>query len=153
MSKNVSLLLSLVLGAVLGFALSRIVPLVGGRALDPAAVAPRASEILNGSDPLRRIAEFGALLEHLGPEAVPAVTEAFDAAPLEVGDPEVIVFATWRASLDPQAPFEWTRTDWRAGDGAVIASLFRSWARRDPQKALQNVAQLRLPRQLDAAED
>jgi hypothetical protein len=155
MSKTASLLLSLALGGVLGFALSRALPSSNDdlRALDPARVNARAREILSSPEPLQRIAELSALLRGLDRDDVPAVTEAFEDAPLDGGDPELIVLATWWAAFDPKAAFAWTTSDWRAGYGAVIASLFRAWAHVDPQEALENAAKLRYPGQLDMAKE
>jgi hypothetical protein len=42
----------------------------------------------------------------------------------------------WWASFDPQAAFAWTTTEWRARFGSVTAAVFRSWAHRDPKRAL-----------------
>jgi hypothetical protein len=157
MSKNVSLLLSLALGVVLGFALSGALPFADrdGRTqpVDPAQLTVRAREILSRPEPLDRIAELSALLRSLGPEAVPALTEAFESAPLDGGDPELIVLVTWWAGFDPKAAFSWTSSDWRAGYGAVIAAVFRVWAHANPQEALANAGRLRYPGQLDMAKD
>src|SRR5258705_9267597 len=88
----------------------------------PASTAPvsasevgaRAKEILAQSEPLTRIADLSALLQRCGPDAVPALLEAFENAPLDGGDPELIVLATWWSKFDPKAAFEWTSSDWRA---------------------------------------
>ena len=113
----------------------------------------QAREILSKPEPLDRIAELSALLKKLGPEAVPALTEAFDSAPLDGGDPELIVLVTWWAGFDPKAAFAWTSSDWRAGYGAVIAAVFRAWAHVDPNEALENARRLRYPGQLEMAKD
>ena len=69
------------------------------------------TEILNGKDPLRRVTELSALLPTLGPTAVPALVEAFEAAPLDGGDPELVLLGMWWARFDPQAALAWTTTE------------------------------------------
>jgi hypothetical protein len=121
--------------------------------LDAPQVTVQVREILSKPDPLDRIAELSALLQKLGPEAVPALTEAFDSAPLDGGDPELIVLVTWWAGFDPKAAFAWTSSDWRGGYGSVIAAVFRAWAHVDPQEALANARRMRHPGQLELAKD
>src|SRR5437773_1757446 len=153
MSKS-PLLLSFVVGAVLGFGLSRVLtPAHEVRPVAASEVTARAKEILSQPEPLHRLAGISALLESLGPESVPAVTAAFENAPIDGGDPELIVLATWWAAFDPTAALAWTSSDWRAGYGAVIAAVFRSWAHLDPEAALRNAGSLRYPGQLDLAKD
>jgi hypothetical protein len=113
----------------------------------------RAKEILSQSEPLTRIADLSALLQRCGPDAVPALLEAFENAPLDGGDPELIVLATWWSKFDPKAAFEWTSSDWRATYGAVIAAVFRGWAHQDPQAALKAAGTIRFQGQLDLARD
>src|SRR5262245_33881375 len=60
-------------------------------------IVPRLSEILNGSDPLQRVTQLSELLTQLGPDAVPAVVEAFEKAPLDGVDPELVLFGMWWA--------------------------------------------------------
>jgi hypothetical protein len=154
MSKIASVVGSIALGAVLGFALSRALGSADHRVPPTAAeVTPRAIEILKGTEPLRRLADLSALLSQLGPDAVPALSKAFDSAPLDAGDPELIVLATWWAAFDPQAAFAWASADWRAGSGTVLAAIFREWAHRDPQDALNNLRKLRYPVQGQMARD
>src|SRR5262245_53724949 len=104
---------------------------------------PRAKEILEQSQPLTRIADLGGRLHRCGPDADPALLEAFENAPLDGGDPELIVLATWWSKFDPKAAFEWTSSDWRATYGAVIAAVFRGWAHQDPQAALKAAGTIR----------
>src|SRR5215510_555611 len=78
------------------------------------------------------------LLEHVGRESIPAVTEALKDSPLDVGDPEGIVFAGWWAESDPMAAYKWAVNHWRAGCATIIASVFRVWAHSNPQEALEN---------------
>ena len=47
----------------------------------------RAKQILAQGDPLTRIADLSALLQRCGPDAVPALREAYEGAPLDGGDP------------------------------------------------------------------
>ena len=86
--------------------------------------------------PLRRVTELGSLLARLGPDAVPAVTAVFDAAPMNRGDVELALFGSWWAGLDPEAAWQWTKTDWRAEHTVVMAAIARSWAHCDPKAAL-----------------
>jgi len=154
MSKSLVTVLSLVFGVAGGFLLGRASPGgSGGLSIDAAEVSTRTRAILRKPDPLPRLAELSALLERLGPEAVPAVTTEFESAPVDGGDPELIVLATWWAGFDPKAAFKWTSSDWRAGYGSVIAAVFRAWAHVDPREALANAGALRYPGQLDLAKD
>jgi hypothetical protein len=110
-------------------------------------VAPRVSEILRGTDPLQRVAEFSALLTRLGPDTVPALVEAVEQAPLDGGDPELVLLGMWWARFDPQAALDWTRTDRRAQYAPVIAAIMRSWAHRDPKRALAAALAIAYPGQ------
>jgi hypothetical protein len=113
----------------------------------------RAKEILAQDSPLERIADMSALLLRCGPDAVPALLEAYEGAPLDGGDPEIVLLATWWSAFDPKAAFAWTSSDWRATYGAVIAAVFRGWAHSDPQSALKAAGTLRFAGQLDLARD
>src|SRR5262245_53296058 len=156
MSKNTSIAVALACGVALGFAIGRAVPGSIARDVapsDPAQVTARALEILNGAEPLRRVSELSALLEDLGPDAVPALRDAIERAPLEGGDPELVVFATWWATLEPNAALAWTQKSWRAGYGQVISAVFRAWAHSDPEAALAQTKAVRFPVQRDMAKD
>jgi hypothetical protein len=140
------LILAFLIGAACGFGF-HFVPAAlrdgQGETASPATpsldrVEERARAILSSDDPVRRVAEISALLPELTPEAVPALVRAFESAPLDGGDPEIVVFALWWAGFDPQAAREWTRTDWRASYGSVIAAVFRGWAHKDPRQAWGN---------------
>jgi hypothetical protein len=110
-----------------------------------------AKEILDQDNPLERIAGLSDLLLRCGPDAVPALLEAYETAPLDGGDPEIVLLATWWSRIDPKAAFAWTSSDWRATYGAVIAAVFRGWAHSDPQEALKNAGTLQFQGQLDLA--
>src|SRR5262245_65900931 len=106
MPKSASIAAAVACGAVLGFALGRALPtslLRAAGSKDPTAETARALEILNNADPLERASEFGAFLRTLGPDAVPALQQAFDKAPTEGGDVELVLFGTWWAAFDPNA--------------------------------------------------
>src|SRR4029453_12639027 len=146
------------LGCALGFAIA-FVALRSDRAGAPtiavapsdAQVGPRVTEILSGKDPLRRVTGPGALVAHLGPAAVPPLVEAFEAAPLGGGDPELVLLGMWWAGFDPQAALEWTTTEWRAQFAIVIAAVIRSWAHDDPKRALDAARALVFPGQREIA--
>jgi len=159
MPKPLLLTLAFAFGCAVGFGASHVAPRAKSAAA-PLAVAPspdqvgaRAREILTGSDPVRRIAELSALLPTLGPDAVPALVEAFDASPLDGGDPELVLLGMWWARFDPAAANRWTSTDWRAQFGSVIAAVFRGWAHSDPREALQLAGAVRFPVQRQLALD
>ena len=127
------------LGVAIGYAvakrpLSAIVP--GSDRGERAAQQVR--EILADTDALRRVTELGSLLARLGPEAVPAVTAVFEAAPLNRGDVELALLGSWWAGLDPEAAWQWAKTDWRAEHTVVMAAIARSWAHSDPKAALDH---------------
>jgi hypothetical protein len=136
MSKSGGLLLifGAVVGVALGYALTRS-GFGSGSAVSAETAGQRVREILAGNDPLQRAAELAALFPRLGPDAVPAVTAAYDAAALDGGDTELVLLATWWARFDPEAAHRWTSSDWRAAYGSVLGALFRSWARSEPEKA------------------
>ena len=160
MSKPAQIALVFVLGCALGYG---IYALRGptessGKAALPAApsadqVEARAKEILTGPDPVHRMRELSELLESLGPDAAPALVSAFDTAPLDGGDPELVLFGVWWARFDPDAAFKWSSTDWRAQFGSVIAAIFRGWAHKDPQRAMQQAQGVRFPFQRQLAVD
>jgi hypothetical protein len=151
---------ALALGCALGAGIA-FVALRGDRARAPTIdaapsdeqIGPRATEILNGKDPLRRVAEFNALLSTLGPAAVPALLEAFEAAPVDGWEPEFALFGMWWATFDPQAAFAWINTEPRVQRGTVIAAVVRSWAHGDPEHALGAARGLSFPGQRELAID
>ncbi len=99
------------------------------------AASQRLGEILADRDPLRRAERLGALLPRVGPEALPAVLEAFERSSLDGLDPEFVLLATWWARFDPEAALAWgTRSD-RATSYSVIAAVLRAWAHSDPKAA------------------
>src|SRR5688572_24594023 len=160
MSKPLLTLAFAVLGLVASLALGcgqAAEPQTGATPTAPQVSAEEAGrlakEILHKDNPLERIAELSALLLRCGPDAVPALLEAYEGAPLDGGDPEIVLLATWWSAFDPKAAFEWTSSDWRATYGAVIAAVFRGWGHSDPQEALKNVGTLRFAGQLELARD
>jgi hypothetical protein len=116
-------------------------------------IGPRMTEILNGPDPLQRVADLTALLPTLGPTAVPALIAALEAAPMDGGDPELVLFGMWWARFDPEAAFAWTKTERRAQFASVIAAIVRSWAHVDPDRALAAALGLSFPGQREIACD
>ena len=125
---------------------------------DPGRVAtadagPRMREVLAIEDPLVRISELGALLSRLEPDALPAVREAFGEAPLDRGDTEVTLLATWWARFDPAGARDWTVRDWTAAHISVLAAILRTWAARDPEAAWVEAQKLPVPLQKDVASD
>lgn len=138
-SALVSAVAACALGVGIGYAvaqrpLSAVVP--GTDRAERAAQQVR--EILADTDALRRVTELGSLLARLGPEAVPAVTAVFEAAPLNRGDVELALLGSWWASLDPEAAWRWAKSDWRAEHTVVMAAIARSWAHSDPKAALEH---------------
>jgi hypothetical protein len=157
MSRSLS---AFALGCALGFAIA-FVALRSDRARAPTTavapsdeqIGPRVTEILNGKDPLRRVTELSSLLPTLGPAAVPALVDAFEAAPLSGGEPEFALFGMWWATFDPQAAFAWINTEPRVQRGTVIAAVVRSWAHGDPEHALGAARGLSFPGQRELAID
>jgi hypothetical protein len=121
----------------LGVAGSILISCGGHEAASPATgdVGARVREILADNDPLRRVQKLGDLLPNVDPSATPDVVAALDAAPLDGGDPEFVVFGMWYAQHDPQTALAWTNREWRARDGNVIAAVIRVWAHQDPKMA------------------
>lgn len=137
-------LVALLLGLALGYEIALRVPPPEAE-LSSHEAATRLRDVLMDKDPLQRQAELAALLQHTGPDALPAVLQAYEGAPLDGGDPELVLFATWWARFDPQAALAWTSKDWRAGYASVLTAVFRTWARREPEEALAHAKELRFP--------
>lgn len=137
------------LGLAAGYAIAVHAPELGAgtasQQISPAEAGARAREILADADALHRVGALAQLLQRAGPDALPAVREAFDAAPIDGGDVELVLFATWWARFDPEAAVAWTTTDWRAKYGSVLMAVYRTWAHRDPQQALERARKLRSP--------
>jgi hypothetical protein len=148
---------ALAFGCALGSAITFLALRSDRHAIGAAAsneqIRLRATEILNGKDPLRRVTELDALLSTLDPAAVPVLLQALDAAPVGGGDPELVLFAMWWAQFDPQAAYTWTVTEPRAQYGSVIAAIIRSWAHKDPKSALGTAQGLVFPAQREMAID
>ena len=155
MSKPAVIALVLMLGIAVGCgpAESPAPDSSAAAALPADQVEARATEILRKPDPVGRIRELSALLETLTPDAAPALVAAFDAAPLDGGDPELVLFGMWWAQFDPEAAYLWSSTDWRAQFGSVIAAIFRGWAHKDPQRAMEKARAVRFPFQRQLAVD
>jgi len=92
---------------------------------------------------LDRIAEMASVLARTPREGIDGLLTAVEAAPLNGGDIEYLVFASWWAELDPEAAARWTNRNPRTGGHRLILEeLFRVWARRDPESALAAVSRL-----------
>jgi hypothetical protein len=118
-----------------------------------ADAGPRVREIFAIEDPLVRASELAALLAQLDPEALPAVREAFGNAPLDRGDTEVVLLATWWARFDPEGARQWTVRDWTAAHISVLAAVLRTWAASDPAAAWTVAQQMPVPLQKEIASD
>ena len=105
-------------------------------------------------DPLQRIAELSALLKKLGPEAVPALTEALRQRAARRRRPGADrARPPGGPAFDPKAAFAWTSSDWRAGYGTVIAAVFRAGRTSTRKKRSRMRGALRFPGQLEMAKD
>lgn len=94
-------------------------------------------------DRLDRIAEMASVLSRTPPEGIDGLLSAVEAAPLNGGDIEYLVFASWWAGLDPEAAARWANRNPRVGaHRLILEELFRVWARRDPESALSAVPRL-----------
>lgn len=138
------------LRARLGPGLHRFAP---RPAPSPSQAGERVREILANDDPLVRAAGLGTLLARLEPDALPAVRDAFERAPLDRGDTEVVLLATWWARFDPEAARDWTVREWTAAHISVLAAVLRSWAARDPRAAWAAAQELPVPLQRELASD
>jgi len=117
----------------------------GHTAADPLPIeraAEQARETLAVVDPLDRSVRWAALLQRAGADALPPLRDAIAAAPLDVGDREVVAFAMWWARFEPKAALEWTSTEWRAQSRLVVGAIFRVWAHVDPKLAFSHIAQV-----------
>ena len=92
--------------------------------LSPEAVAERAPGVLSIADPLERALQTAALLRRSPPEALPALQQAIAEAPLDLGDPELELFAMWWADFDPLSALTWPSEDWRASYPTVVNAMF-----------------------------
>ena len=100
-------------------------------------VAERAELVLAIADPVDRAYEMAALLQRATPEALPALREAVEAAPLDLGDPELVSFAMWWTEFAPIDAFGWVMQDWRATYVPVIEAVFEVNAYRQPETAFK----------------
>jgi hypothetical protein len=138
----VSTLVASLLGLAIGFGIAvRFPPPDTG--VSSSKAGARVRKILTDDDPLRRAAELARLLQRAEPEALPAIREAYEEAPLDGGDLELVLLGSWWAGFDPQAAVAWTSTEWRANYASVLMAVFRTWARREPRKALARARELR----------
>ena len=114
-------------------------------------VEESARAILDTAEPLKRSADFAALLLRADPADLPEIRSAVEDSSIYSGDPEVALLAMWWARFDPEAAREWTATDWRAAYGSVIAAVFRSWGHSDPEAAFAGIASITAPVQRELA--
>ena len=119
---------------------------------DPGAPPDQAAEVLAIPSPVDRLLRWSALLEHASQEDVSSLRDAIAKAALDVGDPELVVFAMWWARFDPNAALAWTSAEWRAQSNFAIGQIFRMWAHADPEAAFKAIGQVPELRQ-DAAFD
>lgn len=136
------------LGVAIGYAVAVRGPEPGPGSASPAAIAPgeagaRAAEILAEDDLLRRAEALAHLLRRAEPEALPALRAAFEGAPIDGGDVELVLLASWWAGFDPRAAAAWASTDWRARYASVQMAVYRAWAHREPREALAHARGLR----------
>ncbi len=143
---------TLVLGCAIaiGFACTREAP-SGPISADQAGATVKG--ILAIDDPLERVAELAPVFPRLSPDALPGVLQAYEHSGLDGGDPEIVLLGMWWARFDPAAAVRWTTTDWRAGYGAVLQAIYRSWGNRDPQEALRSARATVHPGQKDLNTD
>jgi len=106
---------------------------------DPGAPPDQAAEVLAIPSPVDRLLRWSALLEHASQEDVSSLRDAIAKAALDVGDPELVVFAMWWARFDPAAAIAWTSAEWRAQSRLVVGAVFRSWANHTPQDAWSHI--------------
>lgn len=148
MPRSLAVALGCALAVVLGCSDSR-----PGSSPPPADAGAAVRKVLAIDDPLVRAAELGALLARLEPDALPAVREAFGDGPLDRGDTEVVLLATWWARFDPDGARDWTTRNWTAAHISVLAAILRTWAARDPKAAWVEAQRLRVPLQHEIASD
>src|SRR4029453_5558643 len=110
--------------------------------LAPVQKSERARETLAIPDPLDRSLRWGSLLDRSDAEALSPLRDAISAAPLAVGEPEIVAFGMWWARFDPKAAVAWTSTEWRAQSRNVVGSIFRVWAHDDPEVAFQSATSI-----------
>jgi hypothetical protein len=111
----------------------------------PSQVSAAVEAALMRPDPLERTAELARLLQGLGPDAVGDVRAAYDAVFVDVGDVEIVLLAEWWAQFDPRGAFDWTHREWVGKHPAVVASVIRAWAARDPEEARQAIDEIAKP--------
>ncbi|MGH8732295.1 MAG: hypothetical protein ACREVB_01270, partial [Burkholderiales bacterium] len=132
-----------ILGAAIGYAIAQpsFSALVSG-STSPDRAADQVRKALAETDPLSRTSKLADLLAGLGPGALPAVTAVFDAAPLNRGDVELALLGSWWGSFDPEAAWQWAKSDWRAAHTTVMTAIARAWAHRDPAAAIEHASGL-----------
>jgi hypothetical protein len=142
----------LLLGGFIGFGTARLWPTRSSTGDSIAAndARDRASAILADPDPIQRLVDVTELISSAGPEARSGFVEAVEESALDGGDPEVVVLGLWWARFDPDGALRWTRNEWRARFGTVIAAVYRGWAQHAPEQALAEAQKVlfRVQRQL-----
>ena len=138
-------LLVLGLAAGYGFAEWRlhaeIPPKAVPGAVVPEGIAADLRDILLIPDDFQRTARVGALLEPLGPEALPAVRAAYESVVLDLGDVEIVQLVQWWGRFDPEAAFDWARGSKIGWHPAVVSAAVKAWARQDPKTASHELVQ------------
>ena len=99
-------------------------------------VAARVRAELLEPDALARSEGLAALLQTLGPDDLEGVREGFQSIFLDLGATEQVLLAEWWAGFDPQGAFQWAHESWQAEHPAIVATILRAWARRDPSAAM-----------------
>jgi hypothetical protein len=127
---------ALLLGGVIGFGSARLWQTISHPASSASNEASVASAILARPDPVQRFIDLTEFISRAELEASAGLVEAIEESPLDGGDPEVALFGLWWARFDPEDALSWTRSEWRARFGNVIAAVYRGWAQRAPEQAL-----------------
>lgn len=111
---------------------------------DPLPRDASLRDALRHPDVLQRVERVARILDAAGPDALDAMRDEFEQAPLDQGDLEYALFMNWWARFDPTAAHNYYETQLRFDHPRVILEIMRVWGRVDPMAAVQAATLSRL---------
>jgi hypothetical protein len=90
-------------------------------------------EILRQPGVLERAERVAQYLKRAEPEELDSIVHEFRIAPLDQGDIEYALFASWWAEFAPAAALAFAENELRMEQPRVIAQVLRTWASTDPE--------------------
>ena len=95
------------------------------------------NEILRHPDIFERMERLSQFFQRVGPDELDGIIYEFRIAPLDRGDAEYALFATWWARFDPLSAFDFADNEIRMEQPRVVTEVLRTWASRDPEDLMK----------------